>query len=62
MNATTVALIHWGFAAAGGLTAIGFLAAGPGGKLPIALVPLVLQIAWAGYVIALARGKEIGRW
>jgi UDP-GlcNAc:undecaprenyl-phosphate GlcNAc-1-phosphate transferase len=62
MNASLVALAHWAFAAAGGLTAIGFLTAGHTWKLPIALVPLALQLAWAGYVIALARGKDIGPW
>ncbi len=62
VDARIIALLHWIFAAAGGLTAIGFVAAGRDWKPPIALAPLLLQLAWATYVIRRARGADIGRW
>jgi UDP-GlcNAc:undecaprenyl-phosphate GlcNAc-1-phosphate transferase len=62
VDARLVALFHWGFAAVGGLTAIGFLAAQHGFKLAAAIAPLMLQVVWAGYVIRRARLAQIGRW
>jgi UDP-GlcNAc:undecaprenyl-phosphate GlcNAc-1-phosphate transferase len=62
VDARVVALLHWGFAALGGLTAIGFVAAGQGWKLPVALMPLAVQMGWAAYVVARVRGRDIGRW
>ncbi len=62
VDARVVALAHWGFAALGGLTAIGFVAAGQGWKLPVALVPLAVQMGWAAYVVARVRVRDIGRW
>jgi len=44
------------------VTAIGFLAAPHALKLPVALAPLAVQLAWAGYVIRLARSGKIGKW
>jgi UDP-GlcNAc:undecaprenyl-phosphate GlcNAc-1-phosphate transferase len=57
-----VAILHWLFAAVGGLTAIGFLAVSHGAKLAVALLPLALQLAWAGYVIRRAGRARIGKW
>jgi UDP-GlcNAc:undecaprenyl-phosphate GlcNAc-1-phosphate transferase len=60
--AWAVALAHWGFTIIGGLTAISFLAAPNGLKLPVALAPLAVQLGWAGYVIRLTRRQNIGKW
>jgi UDP-GlcNAc:undecaprenyl-phosphate GlcNAc-1-phosphate transferase len=62
MDARAVAMLHWGFAALGGLACLWFIAA-PGMLKPI--VPLLLllpQVAWALYVAARARRAGLGRW
>src|SRR5208337_3424782 len=48
--AWAVALIHAGFAAFGGLVALGFMAASGAAKPWIPLLTLVPQIIWLGYV------------
>jgi UDP-GlcNAc:undecaprenyl-phosphate GlcNAc-1-phosphate transferase len=62
VDARLVAIIHWLFVGAGGLTAIIFLAAPHGGTLPAALLPLALQIIWAVAVIRRAARAKIGKW
>jgi UDP-GlcNAc:undecaprenyl-phosphate GlcNAc-1-phosphate transferase len=62
VDAWLVAVIHWGFVAVGGLTAIGFLCASAVWKLPILLVPVVVQLVWAAYVILLARRMKLTDW
>ena len=62
IGAETVALLHWGFVVIGGLTAAGFLLGPSEWKLPIALVPLAVQLVWASYICRRARRAEIGKW
>jgi UDP-GlcNAc:undecaprenyl-phosphate GlcNAc-1-phosphate transferase len=62
VDARLVAMLHWLFAAVGGLTAIAFLASQHGFKLAAAGAPLLLQLVWAGYVIRKARMARIGTW
>jgi UDP-GlcNAc:undecaprenyl-phosphate GlcNAc-1-phosphate transferase len=57
-----VALIHWGFAVIGGLSAIGFLCATSNWKLPVLLVPVAVQFLWTGIVISLARRTKLTNW
>ncbi len=59
MDARLVALVHWGFAAFGGLCCLLFVAAPPGGKFPYALLPLAPQLLWLAYVVVRARRAEI---
>ena len=59
MDARLVALAHWGFAAFGGVCCLLFVAAPAGGKFPYAVLPLLPQLAWLGYVAARARRAEI---
>jgi len=60
--AAAVTLIHWGFAAFGGLCCLAFLRVSGGWKL-IALGFLVPpQLAWLGFVFRIARRRGIGRW
>jgi UDP-GlcNAc:undecaprenyl-phosphate GlcNAc-1-phosphate transferase len=62
MDARLVALIHWGFAALGGLVALVFLGA-PQPLLPLGpLLLLAVQGGWAVYVIRRARASAIGEW
>jgi UDP-GlcNAc:undecaprenyl-phosphate GlcNAc-1-phosphate transferase len=62
MDARAVAMLHWGFAALGGICALGFVYA-PSGVKPL-LPPLLLlpQLAWLGYVAAIARRARLERW
>jgi len=62
VDARIVALIHWGFVLIGGATAAGFLLAPARLKLPIVLVPLVLQVIWAIYVTRRGRRAGLGKW
>ncbi len=62
LDARLVALIHWGFATIGGLAAIAFLEAGASLKLAVAVLPLVIQLAWTIYVIRRARRSGLGVW
>ena len=62
MDAKLVAIIHWLFAALGGLTAIAFISTPSVPRLWIGLVPLAVQICWTLYVSARAQRAGIGRW
>ena len=62
MNASAVALLHWAFAAIGGLTALVFLLAAPVWRLPVASFPLLLQLIWTLYVVERARAAKISNW
>jgi UDP-GlcNAc:undecaprenyl-phosphate GlcNAc-1-phosphate transferase len=62
VNASVVAMLHWGFVLIGGATAAGFLLVPTGYKLPVALVPLAVQVVWAGYVLRRAKRVGIGKW
>jgi UDP-GlcNAc:undecaprenyl-phosphate GlcNAc-1-phosphate transferase len=61
-DARIVALLHWGFVVIGGLTAILFLAVGRAWKLPVLLLPLIVQFCWAIYVIHHARRANLSNW
>ena len=62
VSAWMVAVIHWGFVVLGGLTAIAFLCASGGWKLPVLLAPMAVQLAWTAYVIHLARRTKLTDW
>jgi len=62
VDARAIAAVHWGFAALGGMVALGFTHAAPGMKLPLLVLLLVSQLAWLGFVVARARASGLGRW
>jgi UDP-GlcNAc:undecaprenyl-phosphate GlcNAc-1-phosphate transferase len=62
VDARLVAVLHWGFAVVGGLTAIAFLDPRPALKLPAAMLPLCLQLVWTAYVVRRAGHANIGKW
>jgi UDP-GlcNAc:undecaprenyl-phosphate GlcNAc-1-phosphate transferase len=62
VDARLIALLHWGFAIIGGLTAILFLLAGPALKLAAAAAPLLIQVAWTIFVIRRARSAALKAW
>ena len=59
MDARAVAALHWAFAVIGGLTAIGFLAAPAPWKLPVVLLPFIVQFTWTFHVWRLARAAGL---
>jgi UDP-GlcNAc:undecaprenyl-phosphate GlcNAc-1-phosphate transferase len=62
VDARHVAMIHWGFAAFGGLVAVAFVhgTAELKALLPLLVVPP--QLVWAGFVVRRARAAAIGAW
>jgi UDP-GlcNAc:undecaprenyl-phosphate GlcNAc-1-phosphate transferase len=62
VDARVIALLHWGFAILGGLTAIGFLAAPLSWRLPILFAPLLVQFLWLWFVIARAKETHLTNW
>jgi UDP-GlcNAc:undecaprenyl-phosphate GlcNAc-1-phosphate transferase len=62
MDARRIAMLHWGFAALGGLAGIGFGMVPSAAKPLIPLLLLVPQLVWLGYVVRRARHADIGRW
>ena len=62
MPAVSVTLVHWGFAAWGGVCCAVFLAASGTLKPWAVLLVLPPQLAWMAYVVARARRAGIGRW
>ena len=62
MSATTVTLVHWGFALWGALCCAVFLHAVGLGKPLALLLALPPQLLWIGIVFWLARRARIGRW
>ena len=62
MDARQIAMLHWGFAALGGLVAIAFQHVGPVAKPLLALAVLLPQILWAMYVARLARHAGLKSW
>lgn len=62
MDARAIAVLHWGFAALGGLAAMAFTTAPWPVKLALPAVLLGVQIAWALRATAMARKAQIGRW
>jgi UDP-GlcNAc:undecaprenyl-phosphate/decaprenyl-phosphate GlcNAc-1-phosphate transferase len=62
MDPRWIAMLHWGFAALGGLVALAFIYS-PGEVKPALPLLLVLpQIVWLGYVVMRARSVDLGRW
>jgi UDP-N-acetylmuramyl pentapeptide phosphotransferase/UDP-N-acetylglucosamine-1-phosphate transferase len=62
VSATTVTLVHWGFAAFGGGCALLFVVSPSEAKPFIPLLTLVPQLIWLALVIALARTAGVSRW
>ena len=62
IDARTVAMIHWGFAALGGLVALGFVHAGTPAKPWLALSLVSPQFGWTLLVVRRARNAQIGQW
>jgi UDP-GlcNAc:undecaprenyl-phosphate GlcNAc-1-phosphate transferase len=60
--APAVAVIHWGFAAYGGVCCLVFIAAPSEAKPFVPLATLVPQLAWLGFVALRARLAGLGRW
>jgi UDP-GlcNAc:undecaprenyl-phosphate GlcNAc-1-phosphate transferase len=60
--AATVTLIHWGFAVAGGLCCLGFLAAPSFGKPFVPFATLLPQAVWVGFVARRARAAGLRHW
>jgi UDP-GlcNAc:undecaprenyl-phosphate GlcNAc-1-phosphate transferase len=60
--APVVTLVHWGFAAFGGLCCLGFIAAAPPLKPFVALATLLPQLLWLALVVRRAGLADIGRW
>ncbi|MCW3477257.1 glycosyltransferase family 4 protein [Limobrevibacterium gyesilva] len=62
MDANVVAMVHWGFAALGGVVALLFVHAPPERKPMLALLLLVPQLVWLAYVASRARRANLGAW
>jgi UDP-GlcNAc:undecaprenyl-phosphate GlcNAc-1-phosphate transferase len=62
MDAHVIAMVHWGFAALGGLAALGFVAAPPLLKPLLAAGLILPQLLWLAVVAARARHANLGRW
>jgi UDP-GlcNAc:undecaprenyl-phosphate GlcNAc-1-phosphate transferase len=60
--ACAVTLIHWGFAAFGGLCCLLFIVEPRIVKPLVALLPLLPQLGWTCYVVRRARVAGLGRW
>ncbi|WP_298283848.1 glycosyltransferase family 4 protein [Acidocella sp.] len=60
--AWAVALVQWGFAGLGGACALALRPASPLGGAGLVLLVLVVQLAWAGFVVRRARAVGLGRW
>jgi len=62
VDARVVAIVHWGFAALGGLVALGFTAAPPALKPLLPLLLVGVQVIWTALVVRRARNAHLGRW
>ncbi|HQT63693.1 MAG TPA: MraY family glycosyltransferase [Acidocella sp.] len=62
MDARLVAILHWCFASLGGLTAIAFLCAASIWRLPILVLPFLVQCAWLWFVVTRARRANLPHW
>ena len=62
MKPWAVSLIHWGFAALGGLVALLFVISPSAVKPALPLLLLLPQMIWGTYVVIRARRADIGRW
>ncbi len=62
MDARAIAMLHWGFAALGGVFALAFVYAPPEVKPLLPPLLLVPQLVWLVYVTAIARRAQVGPW
>ena len=62
LDARWVAVIHWGFAAFGGLVALAFIAAPSPAKPSLLLLVLVPQLGWLALVRTRARRAGVQAW
>jgi UDP-GlcNAc:undecaprenyl-phosphate GlcNAc-1-phosphate transferase len=62
IDGRVIAAVHWGFAALGGLAALGFVAAPPSLKPLLAAALILPQLLWLAVVVAAARRANLGRW
>ncbi len=62
MDARGVAMLHWGFAALGGVVCLVFVRAPSAAKPVLPLLLLIPQLLWLGVVVARARRAGIARW
>jgi UDP-GlcNAc:undecaprenyl-phosphate GlcNAc-1-phosphate transferase len=62
MDPRVITLVHWGFAALGGLVAMAFVASPSQVKPALPMLLLLPQMAWLGYVMLRARTVDIGTW
>jgi UDP-GlcNAc:undecaprenyl-phosphate GlcNAc-1-phosphate transferase len=60
--APAVAVVHWGFAAFGGLCCLVFMAAPTAWKPFVPGLTLLPQVAWLGFVLRRARQAGLARW
>ena len=60
--ASTITIVHWGFAVFGGACAVLFVAAPSEAKPFIPLLTLVPQLVWLACVVRLARTAGLGPW
>lgn len=57
-----IAIVHWGFAALGGIVCLWFVSAPPDVKPLLPPLLLLPQAAWVAFVASRARAARIGRW
>jgi UDP-GlcNAc:undecaprenyl-phosphate GlcNAc-1-phosphate transferase len=62
MPATTVTLVHWGFAIFGGVWCLAFIAAPSPYKPELPLIILLPQAVWVCVVVLAARSARLPRW
>jgi UDP-N-acetylmuramyl pentapeptide phosphotransferase/UDP-N-acetylglucosamine-1-phosphate transferase len=62
MPVVTVTLVHWGFAAFGGLCCLVFIAVPSDAKPLVPLATVLPQIAWVWLVARMARQAGLQRW
>ena len=62
MDPRAVAATHWGFAAFGGVVALGFFAVPSQAKPLLPVLVLLPQLGWLAYVVTRARRAGLGAW
>ena len=62
MDPRVVAATHWGFAAFGGVVALGFFAVPSQAKPLLPILVLLPQLGWLAYVVTRARRAGLGAW
>src|SRR5262249_54876167 len=60
--AATVTLVHWGFAAFGGLCCLTFLKVSGNWKLVMLGATMLPQLLWLSFVVRAAHRKAIEQW